>query len=342
MPPKRRRANQWLWTITIALILAPTAIGCFAMRRDIGGDKSDAFETMRVYIDAWLSTAADDIPLMTSSSLKETILDDWPRQSSKYEIVSLRKPDDYNRAGHIPHAINIYWVEILADESMTRLDSGKTLILYCYYGHASMLVYTILSLLGYPCSSLDFGMMDWNLEAMVKSPWDKEGQFQIEATTREAKGGYPFPDAADDAGDATSAIRNAAKRYFAREGSPILRSADLKAVVDNWSTEGSRYQIIDVRSWKDYRAGHIPNATNIPLKKVAQRKSLATLDPGKIVIVYSENGQRGQIACTVLNLLGYQSVNLLFGMMDWNSAYEPPRVFRRVHSVTPANSAGVC
>jgi hypothetical protein len=39
------------------------------------------------------------------------------------------------------------------------------------------------------------------------------------------------------------------------------------------------------------------------------------------VIVCSENGQKGQLAATVLNLLGYRAVAMLFGMMDWNAAH---------------------
>lgn len=320
MQPSGRRTNQRWQLIAIAIILATTAIDCSGIHRGAGGRTPDAFETMRTYIHAWLSEVADDIPIMTSLSLKETIVDDWTRQSSKYEIVSLRKPEDYRLAGRIPNAINIFWVEILADENLARLRSGKTLVLYCYYGHASMLTYTILSLLGYPCCNLDFGMMDWNLNALVKDPWDKKADYEVETAARQVKEKYPFPAATSEGSDAKSMIKDAAKRYFAGEGSPIIRSADVKAIVDKWLEERKQYQIVDVRSRKDYRNGHIPNAINIPLKEIAKRINLSKLDPGKTVIVYSENGQAGQMACTVLNLLGYRGVNLLFGMMDWNSA----------------------
>jgi rhodanese-related sulfurtransferase len=182
-----------------------------------------------------------------------------------------------------------------------------------------MLTYTILNLLGYPCCSLDFGMMDWNLNALVKDPWDNKADYEVETTTRNMTEEYAFPDLASDASDATGMIKDAANKYFEREGSPIIRSADVKAVVDRWSDGSSRYQIVDVRSRRDYENGHIANAVNIPLKEIAKRGNLSKMDPAKTIIVCSENGQMGQLACTVLNLLGYRSVNLLFGMMDWNS-----------------------
>jgi len=70
--------------------------------------------------------AANDNLIMASSALKTTIVDDWANQRSNYEIVSLGRPDDFDRAGHIPNAIHINWVDILALESLARLGSGKS------------------------------------------------------------------------------------------------------------------------------------------------------------------------------------------------------------------------
>lgn len=314
-----RPDTRWR-ALALTLLLFVVATDCWGTLQSADAESTASFETARAYISTWLANVADGAPIITSQSLQETILSDWVRQSSTYEIVSLRKPEDYESAGHIPHAVNMYWVDVLAEENLERFDSGKTLVLYCYYGHASMLVYTILGLLGYPCCSLDFGMMDWNLGALVKDPWDQEADYELETTATAGAEEYGFPDlviAADDVGDM---IRGAAQKYFERGGSPVIRSADVKAIVDCWSDESARYQIADARSTDDYETGHIPNAINIPLGEIAERGRLSQLDPAKTVIVCSENGQMGQLACTILNLLGYRAVNLLFGMMDWNVA----------------------
>ena len=248
-------------------------------------------------------------------------MDGWSNQSKNYQIVSVRKPDDYKGAGHIPDAINIYWIDIVVDENLTRLDSHKILIHYCYYGHGSMLTSTVLSLLGYRCKSHDFGMMDWNLDALVKEPWDQTADYEVETAVNWPKELYPAPVIASDQTGVKSIIKEMARKYLAGEGSPIIRSSGVKAIVDNWDHKKAEYQIVDVRSERDYETGHVPNAINIPWVGIAEIENLRKLDPHRTVIVCSDSGQTGQLATTVLNLLGYHAVDMLFGMMDWNKAY---------------------
>jgi beta-glucanase (GH16 family) len=279
------------------------------------------FETLRDYIQTWLSKIDLDKAMMSSSDLKEKIVDDWAKQKDKYQIVSVRKPEDYINAGHIPHAINIYWIDIINDSSLAQLDPHKTQILYCYFGHASMLTYTILSLLGYHCYSLGFGMMDWNLAALVKEPWDQQADYEIETTVNLPKETYPLPTITSDQSDIKSLIKERVNQYFGGEGSPVITSSEVKSISDDWEHKQIKFQIVDVTLQKTYNKGHIPHALNIPLSKIADTVNLQKLDPNRITIVCSDNGQTGQLAATVLNLIGYKSVALRFGMMDWNRAY---------------------
>ena len=116
-------------------------------------------------------------------------------------------------------------------------------------------------------------------------------------------------------------IKELARKYLSGEGSPVIISSDVKAIIDDWKSKGTEYQIIDVRSEKDYKIGHVPHSINIPWKKIAELNNLKKLDPGKTIILYSENGQTGQLATTALSLLGYRAVDMKFGMMDWNKKY---------------------
>ena len=75
--------------------------------------------------------------------------------------------------------------------------------------------------------------------------------------------------------------------------------------------------ILSVRSPEHYALGHIPGAINIPWKSVAELDNLAKLPKDKQIVVYCYTGHTGQIATTVLNLLGYDAINLKFGMMGW-------------------------
>jgi len=317
----KRRNNQG-WSIKLlAVILATVVVGCGNQRKSRATQTQDAFETVRAAVHSWVSGTDSDELIISSPYLKQTIVDDWDRQKEQYQIVSVRTPDDCDRAGHIPHAINSYWVDILTDESLAQLDPNKTLILYCYYGHGSMISLTMLSLLGYRCRSLGFGMMDWNLDALVKRPWDQEADYPVEIGVNRLKELYSTPILTSDQTDAKSIIKEMGQKYLSGEGSPVIRSSDVKAIVDDWDDKKVAYQIVDVRSKRDYESGHVPHSINIPWSKITEIKHLKKLDPNRTIIVCSENGQTGILVSTLLSLLGYQAVDMLFGMMDWNTAY---------------------
>ena len=184
-----------------------------------------------------------------------------------------------------------------------------------------MISLTTLSLLGYRCRSLGFGMMDWNLDALVKEPWDQDADYEVETAVNRPKESYPTPVLTSGQTDARSIIKEMAKRYLSGEGSPVILSSNVKAIIDDWGDKRVAYQIVDVRSKRDYRSGHVPHSINIPWSKIAEIKNLKKLDPNRTIIVCSENGQTGILVSTLLSLLGYQAVAMLFGMMDWNKAY---------------------
>ncbi|GEM_PF-879629 len=307
------------WILVIILYFAGSQ--CLNQPGTWTKESSDQFETVRTYIQSWLAESQIEKSIISSSFLKEKILDDWNNQSRYYQLISVRKPDDYNNAGHIPHAMNIYWIDILKDGNLYLLDTNKTQILYCYYGHGSMIALSILSLLGYKCKSLNFGMMDWNPDALVKAPWDQEAVYPIETEGNSSKSKFAPPVLSSGQTGTKQIIRERASQYLEGEGSPVISASEVRAVTDNWETDEGQYQIIDIRKEKDYRHGHIPHAVNIPWEKILEKSRLKKIDPEKTSIIYSENGQTGQMVTTVLNLLGYRSVNLKFGMMDWNSGY---------------------
>jgi rhodanese-related sulfurtransferase len=315
---KRQSHKSWA-TCPVSVLIVTIAAVLWA-QREIGQRESvDTFEAIRAHIQAWLSETSRDQMIISAPDLKR-IVDDWDNQKDKCQIVSVRKADDYDAAGHVPKAINIYWIDIVSDESLARLESNKTLILYCYYGHGSMLSSTILSLLGYRCRSLNFGMMDWNLEALVRKPWDQDADYEVETAEKRSEESYPPPVIATPLTDAPTIIREQARKYLSGEGSPVIRASEVKAIIDDWDHNKDAYLIVDVRAKIDYDKGHVPHAVSIPWAKIVDKGSLQSLDPRRTVIVYSENGQLGLLVSTVLNLLGYKAVDMLFGMMDWNKA----------------------
>ncbi len=75
--------------------------------------------------------------------------------------------------------------------------------------------------------------------------------------------------------------------------------------------------IVSVRSAEHYALGHIEGAINIPWNQIAKADNLALLPTDQPIVVYCYTGHTGQVAATILNLLGYNVQNLKFGIMGW-------------------------
>ena len=75
--------------------------------------------------------------------------------------------------------------------------------------------------------------------------------------------------------------------------------------------------MVSVRAPDAYALGHIPGAINISWKQIAKPESLAQLPTDQPIVVYCYTGHTGQVAATVLRMLGYDVQNLKFGMMGW-------------------------
>ncbi len=90
--------------------------------------------------------------------------------------------------------------------------------------------------------------------------------------------------------------------------------------------EGSAPFILDVRSRREYAAGHIPGAFNIPHRELSQRLDELNGDKSAEVVVYCQTGPRAVSAEQVLAGAGYTNVRDLEGhMRAWRRAGHPIR-----------------
>jgi rhodanese-related sulfurtransferase len=282
----KQRLIQWLSIVVVGV----TIIGCEDENRPLVTDK---FEVVRSHMGSWLTEAGDEVPIKSSSFLKETVIDDWDKQDDYYQIISVREADDYTNAGHIPNAINIFWKGIVNTGSLSQISTSKSVIVYCYTGHSAMVATTLLGLLDYEAFNLKFGMMDWNLDALNKSPWDMVADYPVETTVNTADGVYALP-TLESAFDGPKAIIKERAAAYLPAASPFVSASTVKDKVDNWENEKSDFQIISVRSVDKYEAGHVPHAINISWKTIADVDNLKKIDPEKTTI------------------------DMVYGMMDWN------------------------
>ena len=82
--------------------------------------------------------------------------------------------------------------------------------------------------------------------------------------------------------------------------------------------------IVDVREADEYVAGHLPEAKNIPVAKLAERVGELEKFKGKPIIVCCASGMRSNKACAELKQHGFEKLFSLTGGIDaWTGAGYP-------------------
>lgn len=79
---------------------------------------------------------------------------------------------------------------------------------------------------------------------------------------------------------------------------------------DALSRDGS-LTLLDVRTEREFRAGHLEGFVNIPLDEL--RDHLGSLDPGKPVRIVCQSGLRSYLACRILSQEGFSCSHLAGG-----------------------------
>lgn len=75
--------------------------------------------------------------------------------------------------------------------------------------------------------------------------------------------------------------------------------------------------MLDVRTPGEYKAGHLPNAVNIPVDSLRER--LGEIDASKKIFIYCGIGLRGYVAQRILTAHGLASKNLSGGYTLWSA-----------------------
>ncbi len=116
--------------------------------------------------------------------------------------------------------------------------------------------------------------------------------------------------------DQTDAVISAVNSYVTSGSSPVTKADVLFATLNDGDDANDPF-VLSVRSADHYALGHIPGAANISWKEIADPAKLATLPTDRQIVVYCYTGHTGAVATTVLNSLGYDAINMKFGMCAW-------------------------
>ncbi|MBN2404833.1 MAG: hypothetical protein JXE06_04550 [Coriobacteriia bacterium] len=276
----------------------------------------EAFDASQAMIDAAADYfGSEPVPTIAAADLLTIVTS----QDPGYQIVSVRSAEDYAK-GHIEGAINIPFATIADEENLAKLDPNKKIVVVCYTGHTASEANMFYNMLGYDAITLKFGMSGWTNDEEVYAlgalPSGKAAGYPTTTEVPAATGGFDLPAVASDYEDVRAAIIGQAEAYFA-SGLPFTISAE--DVYNIVQSQDPGYQILSVRASDVYAAGHLEGAINAPWTTVADPAVLAQLDPNKKVIVYCYTGHTGGEVTMFLNLMGYEAINMKFGMSGWNS-----------------------
>ncbi|MGN6326560.1 rhodanese-like domain-containing protein [Pseudolysinimonas sp.] len=93
---------------------------------------------------------------------------------------------------------------------------------------------------------------------------------------------------------------------FRRNSVSVARAQELLA--EGW-------ELVDVRSPQEWKAGHVATARNIPLDRLA--RSLGQLPAGASIVTICHSGVRSAAAARTLRGLGRTAVTVRGGMIAW-------------------------
>lgn len=297
------------------LILIISLFICFSCSSSTDANDESNFELIQPTLEA-NATAGNGHPITA-----QTVFDNMNDgdASNDYFVLSVRSADAY-ALGHIPGAINIPWTTIAKDASLAQLPKDKPIAVYCFTGHTGQIATTALVNMGYDAVNIKWGFMSWTQDATarVQTAFSEDvdaHDFAVE-TTAHTGGDYDLPDPEFlDSQNAEKVMQAAADNYVSNHAPVISAQALFDNLNDGDTTNDP--QIVSVRSAADYAKGHVPGAINIPWKTIANIENLKKLDPSREIVVYCYTGHTGQYATTVLNMLGYDALNMKYGMMSW-------------------------
>jgi rhodanese-related sulfurtransferase len=108
---------------------------------------------------------------------------------------------------------------------------------------------------------------------------------------------------------------------FGTKEAPSDKIKILDPIAYATAVSGKKVQLVDVRTAREYRSGHIKNALNIDFFDAPNfSKSFEKLDKNKPVYLYCRSGSRSKNAARKLLAMGFSEIfDLKGGYLRWNN-----------------------
>ncbi len=291
---------KFITLLVLTIVLSFSFISCGAQKETAAPaqttEKTAVVEESIVEKSAleYFANKAEDNNIIAQDAFVEKV-----RTGGDFFILDIRRSADYDK-GHVRGAVNAPWGPAIA-ENLSKLPDDQTIYVYCYSGQTAGQTTALLNVAGFNAKSVKYG---YNLGISKV-----EGYEDIIETTPnffdESVNTKIHPD-----------IKAAIINYYAtlnddeNTKSNIISASAAKAMLD--ASEGD-IVVVSVRQAKDYEAGHIPGAINIPWSKGMQEQ-FSQLPKDKQLFVYCYSGQTAAQTVAILKLLGYDAASIKSGM----------------------------
>ena len=181
-------------------------------------------------------------------------------------------------------------------------------------------VTALLNLCGYDVTNLTWGIMGWTKDTTVatKQFANPDTDLATETTINVATATYDIPAVNNTSSTDASEIIRAACDNYASNGFKNIKVVELQELITD-DDPANDPVILSVRKAEDYAKGHIPGAINIGFQSIAKIENLQKLNPDKQIVVYCYTGRSSSQATAILNALGYDAVNLVWGISGWTT-----------------------
>ena len=84
--------------------------------------------------------------------------------------------------------------------------------------------------------------------------------------------------------------------------------------------DNTEIQLVDVRTPKEFGAGHVDQAQNINYYDLSFRSQVAKLDKSKPIYVYCQSGKRSAKATSILKSMGFKEIyDMQGGFGNWKT-----------------------
>ncbi len=257
--------------------------------------------------------------------------------------------------GHIPSAIHIPWRQITQLKMLTSLPQDRRIVVYSNTGQIGGQAAAILSVMGYDAVNLRWGITSWTGDKKAAPErydrrrdiiWQNNSYRNTVTASLETEETFPLPALHTDGKNPSAIIWNAADSYLNRFKPANISASALydplfeyfgPFAVSPYEEEGKAplvipfgYRpseneepfewpfILDVQNPDRYLKGHIPGSLHIPWTNVFKTKNLKKLPPDRRIAICSETGHTGAHIAALLNVLGYEAINLKWGMSGWS------------------------